>query len=104
MKNKVIIHNDFALLPGAKAIATNKGSDDAAKTIPVIPKESSSDPWSPWGDDNLFPQNVLTDLEKNSIALRALEKRKTVHFGRGNGFCSWHQHKIAQNDNLVLHQ
>jgi len=83
MKNKVIIHNDFALLPGAKAIATTKGSDDAAKTIPVIPKESSSDPWSPWGDDNLFPQNVLTDLEKNSIALRALEKRKTVHFGRG---------------------
>ena len=85
MKNKkpVVIHNDFALLPGAKAIATKKISDDAAKVAKVVPKETSSEAWSPWGDDNLFPQNVLKDLEKNSIALRALEKRKTVHFGRG---------------------
>jgi len=49
----------------------------------VIPKDYSTSPWSPLGDDNLFPQNVLSDLEKNSIALRALEKRKTVHYGRG---------------------
>ena len=82
-KKPVIIHNDYAILPGASAIATNKVSDDAAKASKVVPKETSSQEWSDWGDDNLFPQNVLTDLEKNSIALRALEKRKTVHFGRG---------------------
>jgi len=84
MKQKIVFENDVAFLPGAKAVATSfKKNQDAAVEQVVIPKEFSSSPWSPWGDDNLFPQNVLKDLEKNSIALRALEKRKTVHYGRG---------------------
>jgi len=83
MKLPIVIHNDFAILPGAKAIVTNNKDADAAKPSLVVPKDDASSEWSPWGDDNLFPQNVLADLEKNSIALRALEKRKTVHFGRG---------------------
>jgi len=41
---------------------------------PVYPADFASTEYSPWGDDNLFPQNVLKDLEMNSIALRALEK------------------------------
>ena len=84
MKQKIVYENGIAFLPGAKAVATSyKKTEDAATEKVVIPKDYSSWPWSPWGDDNLFPQNVLTDLEKNSIALRALEKRKTVHYGRG---------------------
>ena len=84
MKQKIVYENDVVFLPGAKAVATSfKKNHDAAVEQVVIPKEFSSSPWSPWGDDNLFPQNVLADLEKNSIALRALEKRKTVHYGRG---------------------
>jgi hypothetical protein len=84
MDEKVIFENNVAFLPGAKAVATSfKKSQDSAIEQVVIPKDYSTSPWSPWGDDNLFPQNVLSDLEKNSIALRALEKRKTVHYGRG---------------------
>jgi hypothetical protein len=84
MKQKIIIENGTVFLPGAKAVATSFSKlDDATIEKVVIPKDFSSSIWSPWGDDNLFPQNVLKDLEKNSIALRALEKRKTVHYGRG---------------------
>ncbi len=84
MNNKIIIEGNYALLPGAKAIVTPaKSQADAAKTQEVAPQDYSSSEWSPWGDTNLFPQEVLTDLEKNSVALRALDKRKRVHFGRG---------------------
>jgi len=84
MKQKIVFENGTAFLPGAKALATSYSkSDDATIEQVVIPKDFSSSIWSPWGDDNLFPQNVLKDLETNSIALRALEKRKTVHYGRG---------------------
>lgn len=74
---------DYAILPGAKAVVTFSSPDDAANTKNVKPVDNESSEWSYWGDDNLFPQNVLADLEKNSISLRALEKRKSVHFGRG---------------------
>lgn len=78
------INEEAFILPGAKALVTvNSPADDAAKEKDVPPKDTSSRDWSDWGDDNFFPQNVLTDLEKNSIALRALEKRKNVHYGRG---------------------
>ncbi len=84
MKQKLIHENGITFMPGAKAVATSyNNKDDAATVKGVIPKDFTSWPWSQWGDDNLFPQNVLRDLEKNSIALRALEKRKTVHYGRG---------------------
>lgn len=84
MEQKVVFENNVAFLPCAKAVATSfKKNQDAVVEQVVIPKDYSTSPWSPWGDDNLFPQNVLSDLEKNSIALRALEKRKTVHYGRG---------------------
>jgi hypothetical protein len=85
MENNIIINKDYAILPGAKhttAFVTG-GNADATKPKGVIPKDLTSYPWSPWGDDNLFPQTVLTDLENNSIALRAMEKRKAIHFGRG---------------------
>lgn len=76
----------FYILKGKnfKAIAIiNDTSTDASKTTLSKPSETTSKDWSSWGDDNLFPQNVLGDLEGNSIALRALEKRKNVHYGRG---------------------
>ena len=81
----VILKGDFAILGAAKAFVSPIGDSkiDASKTEGVAPRELSAMPYSPWGDDNLFPQNVLADLEKNSVALRALDKRKRVHFGRG---------------------
>jgi hypothetical protein len=80
----VVIKDGYAVLPGAKAVVTFEEIKKAdAKSSKVAPADYTSTDWSPWGDNNLFPQDVLTDLEKNSIALRALEKRKAVHFGRG---------------------
>lgn len=84
MNHNVIIGNEHSFLPGAKAFVTGgKTEADSTKTKLVLPYDSTSYAWSPWGDDNLFPQNVLSDLESNSITLRALEKRKAIHFGRG---------------------
>jgi len=84
MAGKIIIGNGYAVLPGAKALVILKGQGaDATKEKEVAPYDYTGLKFSWWGDNNLFPQDVLTDLEKNSIALRALEKRKTVHYGRG---------------------
>lgn len=75
----------YTLLPGTGALVTLEGDKDSAGKKATIkdPKDIISTDWSPWGDLNTFPQDVLEDLEKNSIALRALEKRKSVHYGRG---------------------
>lgn len=86
MKRKAIIEDGFAILPGAKAIVTGGGlskKSDAAKDQGVKPYDLNSYPFSIWGDDNLFPQNVLEDLKKNDIAAPALRKRQRVHYGRG---------------------
>ena len=65
MDEKVIFENNVAFLPGVKAIATSfKKNQDAATEKVVIPKDYSTSHWSPWGDDKLFPQNVISDLEK----------------------------------------
>ncbi len=84
MENRVIVQGDYAILPGAKAIAQMKGSSaDYAGPIITPPYDVSPNLWSNWGSNNLFPQDLLTDLESNSVAMRALDKRKRVHFGRG---------------------
>jgi hypothetical protein len=83
MSEKIIMGTGFAILPGAKALISFKQNTDAVKEELVVPRDFSPRAWSVWGDNNLFPQEVLTDLEKNAIAMRALEKRKTVHYGRG---------------------
>jgi hypothetical protein len=81
--NRIVIEDGFAILPGVKGMVTFDRSDDAAKPSFVVPEEITSARWSSWGDSNTFPQDVLADLELNSIAMRALEKRANVHFGRG---------------------
>ncbi|MCX6305528.1 MAG: hypothetical protein NT040_11220 [Bacteroidetes bacterium] len=82
--NKIIIEGNYAILPGAKAIVSEtKVIADAAKPISSPAYDLSPSEWSRWGDSNLFPQEVLLDINKNSVALRALDKRKRVHFGRG---------------------
>jgi len=81
---KVIISGDYAILSGAKALVSMKGpAADAGKPKVTPPYDLSPNPWSNWGDNNQYPQEILADLEKNSVAMRALDKRKRVHFGRG---------------------
>jgi hypothetical protein len=85
MKRAAIIEDGYAILPGGKAVVTGKGlvKPDATKDKPAVPQDQTGLPYSTWGDDNLFPQNVLIDLGKSHVAGKALEKRQTVHFGRG---------------------
>lgn len=84
--SKGLLEDGFLVTPGRNAIITivkDPANPDAVPETSSLPRDTSTSDYSPWGDDNLFPQNVLTDLELNSIALRALEKRKNVHWGRG---------------------
>ena len=81
--DRIIVEGNYAILTGAKAIVSNASSVDAAKPKSSPPYDLSPSLWSLWGDSNQFPQEVLTDINKNSVALRALDKRKRVHFGRG---------------------
>ena len=90
MSNRdITIEDGFAILPGANSIGAIivsneiKKENDAKKDQPALPQNINSLPYSVWGDDNQFPQQVLDDLAKNSVACQALEKRTRVHFGRG---------------------
>ena len=38
---------------------------------------------APWGDDNLFPQQVLADMEKNTILPSVLERKTAIMYGEG---------------------
>jgi len=79
-----ILEDGYYVSPKAQALITLMPSkDDGAKQIEQAPDDTSSSDWSNWGDNNLFPQAVLADLDKNTIAHRALDKRRRVHFGRG---------------------
>lgn len=71
------------ILHTPNAIVTTGLDNDAAKPSVTTPNNNESNPWSAWGSNNLFPQEVMADLELNTVALRALEKRKNVHYGRG---------------------
>lgn len=55
------------------------------KTRPSSPviKESVSNVYAPWGDDNLFPQNVIADVEKNSIIGSALKFQAETAYSGG---------------------
>ena len=80
----IFITTDYAILPGARAFVSNSSTGaDSTKEKNVAPYDLSPAEWSQWGTDNLFPQGVLTEINQNSVALRALDKRKRVHFGRG---------------------
>jgi len=98
MKNRAtIVETGYAILPGGKAIVTGKGlvKPDASKDQPAVPQDLTGLPYSTWGDDNLFPQHVLEDIGKSHVAGKAIEKRQTVHFGRG--IISYRNIKDANN-------
>ncbi|SHL26437.1 hypothetical protein [Hymenobacter psychrotolerans] len=58
---------------------------DAPGVTPTSPekKPEGSDEIAPWGDDNLFPQNVIKDIEKNTILPSVLEKKTSMMYGGG---------------------
>ena len=75
---------------GSPAIYSFQGVNGLSEKNGVVSKYKPKiiDPtlnykWSIWGDDNLFPENVDTDVRKNAIATTALELLIRVHFGKG---------------------
>jgi hypothetical protein len=69
-------------------IKMGKGNAPAAKHTVVPPNaaasyQSMSDDVSPWGDDNLYPQNVISDVHGSPFAARLLKARIDAHYGKG---------------------
>ncbi|GAB3233071.1 hypothetical protein GCM10027346_20770 [Hymenobacter seoulensis] len=68
--------------------ATSGGGISSADTpgdepTTSLKKESGSEAISPWGDDNLFPQNVIKDIEKSTILPSVLERKTSMMYGGG---------------------
>lgn len=71
--------------PKSGALFTDKNEMPGSKGTTPIPKENqfAVNKWVNWGDDNLFPQNLLDLLKKCVSANRALATRVQAHYGRG---------------------
>lgn len=67
---------------GVSGLVTNNGAVKSKYTYQPGPLTHNWE-WANWGDDNMFPQNVDTDVRKNGIATRALEILIQTHFGKG---------------------
>lgn len=69
--------------------AVTSGGGSAAPTVADEPTSAEKKPESgggevaQWGEDNLFPQNVIKDMEKNTILPSVLEKKTGMMYGGG---------------------
>ena len=59
------------------------GAQPAAEPTSPQRKGVASGLISPWGDDNLFPQAVVRDIEKNTVLGSVLERKTATMFGQG---------------------
>ncbi|QIX60875.1 hypothetical protein HER32_06665 [Hymenobacter sp. BT18] len=78
---------NFYRLNGAMGASTGAGGgkpgqqDGVASTTPTT-KYSAQDV-APWGDDNLFPQNVLKEISKSTIIAPVLDWKQRAIYGQG---------------------
>ncbi|WP_022821907.1 hypothetical protein [Hymenobacter norwichensis] len=65
--------------------AGNPTGGDAPGATPTtsVKKDTGSDDIAPWGEDNLFPQAVIKDIERNTILPAVLEKKTSMMYGGG---------------------
>lgn len=86
-KTTVIKSGNTAFLPKSRATVMFNavGSSNAGGKITTIAEDipQSGHVWSPWGDDNLFPQQVFSEVRKNTVASRALNFKIKAHYGKG---------------------
>ena len=70
--------------PSAAALrgSGSKGDVEMPPTTPVKKPESGGDV-IPWGEDNLFPQAVIKDIEKNTVLPSVLERKTSMMYGGG---------------------
>ena len=84
-----VIVGSTAFTIGGSAVFSSEVSKTSAK--PSEQDEQSTEAWSPWGSDNLFPQKAVEDVRKNSVALRALRYRIARHYGHGINTIEWYE-------------
>lgn len=67
------------------ALFTDKSATPGATGTVPVPKENqfANEKWIRWGDDNLWPQNLLDQVKKCVSANRALATRIQAHYGKG---------------------
>ncbi|MGI4873374.1 MAG: hypothetical protein ACRYFX_19625 [Janthinobacterium lividum] len=62
---------------------SSAGSQPAAEPTSPQRKGTSGGLISPWGEDNLFPQAVVKDIEKNTVLPAVLEAKTAAMYGGG---------------------
>jgi hypothetical protein len=53
----------------------------------VIERFNNTDPWVSWGDDNLLPNRIITEIGKDEVVFRSNEFNKSTHLGLGLDYC-----------------
>ena len=78
-------HSVFRLNAGAAGPGSGKagGSEPAAEPTSPERKPLGGGLIAPWGDDNLFPQAVVKDIEKNTVLGSTLERKAATMYGQG---------------------
>ncbi|RZK26319.1 MAG: hypothetical protein EOO63_14845, partial [Hymenobacter sp.] len=65
--------------PSGKA----SGNQPAAEPTSPERKPAGGGLISPWGEDNLFPQAVVKDIERNTVLGSVLERKTATMYGQG---------------------
>ncbi|SDK35044.1 hypothetical protein SAMN05421823_102526 [Catalinimonas alkaloidigena] len=80
----VLINRDatVAYLPSHEAAVTME-QHKATTTAPVAINHPTDQTLAHWGDDNLFPQTVLTECSKNTIVPSTLDKKARLLYAGG---------------------
>lgn len=72
--------NSIIALAGDASIEVNP------KSLPretKVEKFMTAWPWVMWGDDNLLPNKILHEIEKDEVVFRSNEFNKATHYGLG---------------------
>lgn len=75
----------FFITTGKSAAAGGGADSSGAGTKSTYAPERNTDskPWSPWGADNLWPQNTIALVSKNTVAPPALAFKAKAMYGKG---------------------
>lgn len=85
MEDITHISTNIKVLNKASAVVVDKGGKKARKTEAKDQPNTvdSARDWALWGNDNMYPQNVLEDVQKSTMIGRLLELRTALHYGEG---------------------
>lgn len=80
--SNIIYHGNVAFGLGSQA-AFAFGNDKNQKHTNINPEDKSSGKIAKWGEDNMYPQNFVTALNKNGAGGAGQRLLKSTHYGQG---------------------